>query len=195
MNRQTIGKRMAAKLSDLQVKLRERMHAVMGDTLEWLQSVVGGYFQYHAIPGNEERLRAFRKDVLRLWLRQLRRRRQRSRWTWERFQAIFGVLLGGYPNPAPVSRRALRRQNPRQEPCALAAPAQVCAGGSGLTAVPTATSRLFRRLVPGVSTFLFEEVTCENNKHHQLLSRGCNFSHLLTLGLRHAKGKIPGSSL
>jgi RNA-directed DNA polymerase len=93
VNRQTIGKRMAAKLSDLQVKLRERMHAVMGDTLEWLQSVVRGYFQYHAIPGNEERLRAFRKDVLRLWLRQLRRRSQRSRWTWERFQAIFGVLL------------------------------------------------------------------------------------------------------
>jgi hypothetical protein len=93
VNRQTIGKRMAAKLSDLQVKLRERMDAVMGDTLEWMQSVVRGYFQYHAIPGNEERLRAFRKDVLRLWLRQLRRRRQRSRRTWERFQAIFGVLL------------------------------------------------------------------------------------------------------
>ena len=93
VNRQTIGKRMAAKLSDIQAKLRQRMHGAIGDTLEWLQSVVRGYFQYHAIPGNEERLRAFRKDVLRLWLRQLRRRSQRSRWTWERFQAIFGVLL------------------------------------------------------------------------------------------------------
>jgi RNA-directed DNA polymerase len=93
VNRQTIGKRMAAKLSDIQAKLRQRMHGAIGDTLEWLQSVVRGYFQYHAIPGNEERLRAFRKDVLRLWLRQIRRRSQRSRWTWERFQAIFGVLL------------------------------------------------------------------------------------------------------
>jgi RNA-directed DNA polymerase len=59
----------------------------------WLNSVVRGYFQYHAVPDNEERLKAFRNDVLRLWLRQLRRRSQRSRWTWTRFQERLGVLL------------------------------------------------------------------------------------------------------
>jgi hypothetical protein len=107
VNRQTIGKRMAAKLSDIQAKLRQRMHGAIGDTLEWLQSVVRGYFQYHAIPDNEERLRAFRKDVLRLWLRQLRRRSQRRRWTWERFQGNLRRPAACCRNPASISRRAL----------------------------------------------------------------------------------------
>jgi RNA-directed DNA polymerase len=93
VGRTTIGKRMAAKLKDIQAKLRQRMHAAIGDTAKWLQSVMRGYFQYHAIPGNEDRLKAFRKDVLRLWLRQLRRRSQRSRWTWARFLELLGALL------------------------------------------------------------------------------------------------------
>jgi group II intron reverse transcriptase/maturase len=93
IRRETIGKRMAAKLKDIQAKLKQRMHESIADTLKWLQSVVRGYFQYHAIPGNEQRLRVFRKDVLRLWLRQLRRRSQRSRWTWERFLERLAVQI------------------------------------------------------------------------------------------------------
>ena len=88
----TIGKRMAAKLKAIQAELRQRMHEAIGNTVKWLQPVVRGYFQCHAIPGNEEQLQAFRKDVLRLWLRQLRRRSQRSRWTWARFLELLGVL-------------------------------------------------------------------------------------------------------
>ena len=91
--RKTIGKRMAAKLNDIRQKLRQRMHGRTADTVGWLISVVRGYFQYHAVPDNEERLKAFRNDVLRLWLRQLRRRSQRSRWTWTCFQERLGVLL------------------------------------------------------------------------------------------------------
>jgi RNA-directed DNA polymerase len=91
--RKTIGKRMAAKLKEIKAKLQQRMHESTADTLKWLQSVVRGYFRYHAIPGNEQRLRAFRKDVLRLWLRQLRRRSQRSRWTWKRFMERLAVQI------------------------------------------------------------------------------------------------------
>jgi len=91
--RKTIGTRMAARLKDIRQKLRRRMHASVGDTTEWLISVVRGYFQYHAVPANEERLAGFRNDVLRIWLRQLRRRSHRSRWTWTRFQERLGVLL------------------------------------------------------------------------------------------------------
>ncbi len=86
----TIGKRMAAKLKEIKAQLRKRMHESIADTVKWLQSVVRGYFQYHAVPGNEHRLKAFRNDVLRLWLHQLRRRSQRSRWTWERFWERLG---------------------------------------------------------------------------------------------------------
>jgi len=93
VGRQTIGKRMAAKLKDIKAKLRQRMHEAIGDTVGWLQSVVRGYFQYHAIPGNEKRLTAFRDEVLRLWLRVLRRRSQRSRWTWARFIKLLGTSI------------------------------------------------------------------------------------------------------
>jgi RNA-directed DNA polymerase len=84
--RKTIGKRLTAKLKEVAAELRKRMHEPIEDTLKWLQSVVRGYFQYHAIPGNWERLAEFRKNVLLLWHRSLRRRSQRSRWTWTRFR-------------------------------------------------------------------------------------------------------------
>ena len=84
---------MAGKLKDIGAKLRARRHEAMGATWKWLQTVVRGYFQYHAIPGNAKRLWAFRKDVQRRWLRQLRRRSQRSRWTWTRLYERVGHLL------------------------------------------------------------------------------------------------------
>ena len=82
VHRRTIGKRMAAKLKDIRAKLRERMHVSPATTGKWLAQVVRGYFQYHAIPGNWARLKAFRNDVLRIWFQTLRRRSQRSRLTW-----------------------------------------------------------------------------------------------------------------
>jgi RNA-directed DNA polymerase len=91
--RKSMGKRMAAKLKDIHLKLRQRMHASIAETGKWLSAVVRGYFQYHAIPDNEQRLRAFRSDVQRLWLRQLRRRSQRSSWTWKRFLTRLGSKL------------------------------------------------------------------------------------------------------
>jgi RNA-directed DNA polymerase len=91
--RTTSGKRMAAKLNSIRAELRKRMHESAEATADWLQSVVRGYFQYHAIPGNEAKMKTFRQEVLRLWLRQLRRRSQRSRWTWERFLQRLGNLV------------------------------------------------------------------------------------------------------
>ena len=91
--RKTIGKRMAAKLKQIRRKLRQGLHEKTRDTTEWLQSVVRGYFQYHAIPRNEGRLKAFRYEVLRMWWWQLRRRSQRHRWTWGGFQERLGDLI------------------------------------------------------------------------------------------------------
>ena len=93
VHRRTIGKRMAAKLKDIRVKLRQRMHVSPATTGKWLVQVVRGYFQYHAIPGNWARLKAFRSDVLRMWFQTLRRRSQRSRLSWQRFREGLGSLL------------------------------------------------------------------------------------------------------
>lgn len=91
--RKTVGKRMAAKLVEVREQLHKRLHAPTASNREWLQSVVRGYFQYHAVPRNEPRMRAFRHEVLRLWWKQLRRRSQRNRWPWRRFLERLGTLL------------------------------------------------------------------------------------------------------
>jgi RNA-directed DNA polymerase len=49
---------------------------------------VTGYFAYHAVPTNHRALKAFRRHVVRLWLRWLRRRSQRGRVTWDRMDRL-----------------------------------------------------------------------------------------------------------
>jgi RNA-directed DNA polymerase len=91
--RKTISKRMAAKLKDIGTKLRMRMHESVRGTLSWLQQVVRGYFQFHAIPGNMPRMNIFRGEVLWLWYRALRRRSQRRKLTWKQFLVKLAPLL------------------------------------------------------------------------------------------------------
>ena len=111
MFRKTIGRRMAAKLKEIRQKLRVRLHEKTKGTAKWLQAVVRGYFQYHAIPNNEEQLKAFRREVLRMWWWQLRRRSQRTRWGWNKFMERLGSLLPEVEalHPYPEVRFALQR--------------------------------------------------------------------------------------
>ena len=54
------------------------MHDPVAQTGKWLKSVVQGYFNYHAVPGNTDSLRVFRYRVTRLWRQVLIRRGQRA---------------------------------------------------------------------------------------------------------------------
>jgi RNA-directed DNA polymerase len=94
--RKTIGKRMTAKLKNISAELRKRRDESIQQTGDWLHRVVQGYFNYHAVPGNLRRLFTFRGEIARRWLSSLRRRSQRSRWTWERFERLINQHL-----PAP----------------------------------------------------------------------------------------------
>ena len=60
------------------------MHDPVPQTGEWLKSVVQGYFNYYAVPGNLDSLGVFRERVLRAMAASLRRRSQRHRSTWGR---------------------------------------------------------------------------------------------------------------
>ena len=108
--RKTMGKRMAAKLKEIRRKLRVRMHDSTRNTAKWLKSVVQGYFNYHAVPRNEDRMKTFRHEVSRMWMWQLRRRSQRSRWTWDKFKEKLGNLLPEVKalHPYPEVRFALQ---------------------------------------------------------------------------------------
>src|SRR5580700_581933 len=102
--RKTIHKRLSAKLRALKEELRRRKHLSVVELGKWLRSVVQGYFNYHAVPGNLASLRSFRLQVIRRWMRALRRRSQKSRMTWPRLVAIAArwlpqpSILHPYPN-------------------------------------------------------------------------------------------------
>jgi len=88
VKRKTSRKRMRSKLLAIKHQLRQRMHDPTEQTGEWLQSVVQGYFNYHAVPGNTDSLGIFRQRVTRLWRWALRRRGQQHRPNWARIQRL-----------------------------------------------------------------------------------------------------------
>jgi len=88
VKRKTSGKRMRAKLQHIKQQLRSRMHHPVAQTGEWLKSVVRGYFNYHAVPGNLDRLGVFRERVTRLWRRTLIGRSQNHRLPWTRMPLL-----------------------------------------------------------------------------------------------------------
>ena len=111
--RKTMGKRMAAKLKEIRQALRVGLHDSTDSTLKWLKSVVRGYSQYHAVARNEERMKAFRYEVLRLWWWQLRRRSQRTRCTWAKFQEKLGSLLPAVETQHPYPEVRFASKHPR----------------------------------------------------------------------------------
>jgi len=67
VRRMTVRKRMRKKLLELKQQLCRRMHDPVPQTGGWLRSVLQGYFNYYAVPGNLNTLGLFRDRVLRLW--------------------------------------------------------------------------------------------------------------------------------
>jgi group II intron reverse transcriptase/maturase len=88
VKRKTISKRMRAKLLEIKQQLRRRMHEPIAVTAKWLRSIVQGYFNYHAVPGNTDSLSAFRYRVIRLWRTMLIHRGQKHHLTWARMQKL-----------------------------------------------------------------------------------------------------------
>jgi RNA-directed DNA polymerase len=93
VRRTTVKKRMRAKLQALKAELRRRMHDPLAETGKWLQSVVSGYYQYHAVPGNTTSLGVFRERLIRLWRHVIRRRSQKRRPNWDRLGRQFDHWL------------------------------------------------------------------------------------------------------
>ena len=70
----TAKKRMVAKLKAIKVELQRRKHDRTTDVGAWLEKVTQGYYQYHAVPGNIDQLRLFKRRLNRLWRNILVRR-------------------------------------------------------------------------------------------------------------------------
>ena len=104
--RQTIRKRMQAKLSEVKAELRRRLHAPIPVVGRWLRSVVEGHLRYFGVPTNGRALFTFCSQVGRLWYRTLRRRSQTARITWERMRRLIQRWLppARITHPYPLRR-------------------------------------------------------------------------------------------
>lgn len=90
IRRITIRKRLRRKLKEVKAELVKRMHHPVKDVGAWLASVIRGFTNFYAVPGNLKAPREFYTQISRLWLWVIRRRSQkaRCRWTWERFYQL-----------------------------------------------------------------------------------------------------------
>jgi group II intron reverse transcriptase/maturase len=93
LQRKTRGDRMRARLKDIKVELRRRMHWPIPKQGKWLSQTVGGHFAYFAVPTNIRALTAFRYRVIDLWRRTLQRRSQKDGATWERIAQLANDYL------------------------------------------------------------------------------------------------------
>jgi len=91
--RQTIRKRLQAKLNEVKVELRRRMHHPIPEVGHWLRSVVDGHNRYYGVPMNDPALHLFRLQVGRLWYRALSRRSQNGRLPWDRMHRLIARWL------------------------------------------------------------------------------------------------------
>jgi RNA-directed DNA polymerase len=80
--------RRQAKLREVYLELKRRMHNPVPEQGAYLRSVVGGYVRYYGVPMNGPSLSAFRKEVGRLWCKVLRRRSHKHRLTWDRMKRL-----------------------------------------------------------------------------------------------------------
>jgi group II intron reverse transcriptase/maturase len=84
LRRITDSKRVRRKLLAVKREMAKRMHLPIPEQGRWLASVLSGHNRYYAVPDNIEALAAFRKGIVRHWLKTLRRRSQRHRLSWKR---------------------------------------------------------------------------------------------------------------
>ncbi len=85
VQRRTVGARLRRKLHELRDELMGRRHDPLPVQGAWVQSVVRGYFRYHAVPGNSSALNSFRTALCRHWKWALTRRSQKGGMSWQRF--------------------------------------------------------------------------------------------------------------
>ena len=84
LGRKPIGKRVNRTLKRIKVELRRRMHQNRHEVAAWLGRVLGGWLRYYAVPTSFPYLKRFVFRLMRLWLRVLRRRSQKDRYTLEK---------------------------------------------------------------------------------------------------------------
>ena len=122
---------MSRTLKRIAEVLRRRRHHDPHEVARWLGRVVNGWLNYYAVPTSSRFLRSFTYILKRIWLKALRRRSQRDRFSWRRLQALVEPILAQAVDPTPVAGTAVRRQIPEVGAGWFNDHVRICAGGAG----------------------------------------------------------------
>ncbi len=71
---------------------QRNLHRPIAEQYHVLATKLLGHCQYYGITGNSVALERFRHEMMRVWRLWLNRRSQRSRMTWERFNAMLRLF-------------------------------------------------------------------------------------------------------
>jgi group II intron reverse transcriptase/maturase len=86
VRRQTMKKRLRAKLSEVKTELRRRITQPIPEQGAYLRAVLTGHARYYGVPGNGAALLSFHNQLSWLWGRTLRRRGNRRVFAWKRLK-------------------------------------------------------------------------------------------------------------
>ncbi len=86
--RQTMRRRWQAKLREVSLDLRQRLHDPIPEQGAYLRSVMLGHTRYYGVPRNGPSLSAFHAALARLWRVTLMRRSQTAFVSWERMRRL-----------------------------------------------------------------------------------------------------------
>ena len=96
-------------LAQIHNRPRNRVNSIL-EVGRWLGRVCNGWLNYFAVPGSGRFIRAFLRRLQRRWMRALRRRSQRARFSWKRLERMTEILWprASIRHPWPDQRFAVK---------------------------------------------------------------------------------------
>src|SRR6266568_4665369 len=129
IGRKTIKKRMRAKLLAIKIELRRTMHDPIATTGTWMNRMLQGHLNYFAVSGNHPEPMVVPRQGEAALARVAPAAQPNGPPQLGAVHPARRPLLSANQDATPFAMSPLRRQNPREEPGALAAHAGICAGG------------------------------------------------------------------
>lgn len=110
LGRKPIAKRVRRTLKAVKQRMRRMMHDDLEQTGLMLGRVMQGWLGYYAVPTSSRSLQNFRQELIRLWLRNLRRRSQKDNFPWERITTLSNRFIPSARifHPWPATRFAVK---------------------------------------------------------------------------------------
>lgn len=98
VKRKTSRKKQRTKIAKMKMWLKERMHEPLADTIKSLNKKLIGHYNYYGITDNVKSIGAFYYITLKQLYKTLRRRTQKNKINWEKFNIILKYLPLSQPS-------------------------------------------------------------------------------------------------